>query len=205
MIPKVKELLSTLFNENDLIKKERKEQLEHLASIIKEHIANFGNANVNFICTHNSRRSQIAEIMLRNALTYNNEENITTFSGGTAVTACNARTIMAFERSGFNITSLVEGVNPVLSISGSDEIDKNHLIFSKTFDNPYNPDSNFIAVMVCGDADENCPYIPGANRFSLTYIDPKFSDDTVDEPFVYDAKLKEIGREMCYLCSVLNL
>ena len=203
MNQKVIDLLSSLFAEVDLISEKRKIELEHFASLIKESNSKIGEANINFICTHNSRRSQIAEIMMRNALRYRNIDNITTYSGGTAVTACNFRTVAAFQRANFIIETFVEGDNPVMSISASEEVDKSHLIFSKTFDNPYNPKSEFIAVMVCGDADENCPYIPGATRFSLTYVDPKFSDDTPEEAKIYDSKLREIGREMCYVVNEL--
>ena len=48
-------------------------------------------------------------------------------------------------------------------------------------------------------ADQDCPFIPGAAfRLSLSYEDPKLSDGTPQEAQVYDAKVVEIGTELLY-------
>ena len=59
--------------------------------------------------------------------------------------------------------------------------------------------------MTCSHADQNCPLASGAaDRFSLTYVDPKSSDDSSAEAETYDQRLREIGSEMFYLMSVIE-
>ena len=74
--------------------------------------------------------------------------------------------------------------------------------FSKTYDDPVNPKSDFVAIMTCSQADEACPLLHGAAlRVLIRYDDPKVSDGTPEETAVYDARCKQIGSEMLYLFS----
>jgi arsenate reductase len=60
--------------------------------------------------------------------------------------------------------------------------------------------------MVCGHADENCPFIPNAERrFAVTFDDPKVSDDSPQEAATYDERLLEIGSQFYYLFSHVAL
>ena len=59
--------------------------------------------------------------------------------------------------------------------------------------------------MVCDSANEACPVVMGAaERFHLTFMDPKRSDGTPECSSVYDATLKEIAAEMGYLARQLT-
>ncbi len=59
--------------------------------------------------------------------------------------------------------------------------------------------------MTCSDADENCPFIPGAEfRLPLTYEDPKEADDTPYEESRYDERVRQIGVEMMYVFQQLK-
>jgi arsenate reductase len=79
------------------------------------------------------------------------------------------------------------------------------MAFSKLYNDATNPQDRFIAVMVCGHADENCPFIPNAEkRFALTFDDPKVADDTPEEAATYDAKIIEIGTQLFYLFNKLS-
>ena len=63
-----------------------------------------------------------------------------------------------------------------------------------------NATKEFAAVMTCDHADENCPYIPGAEkRFPLRFEDPKASDDSPLEEKMYTQRSLQIGAEMMYL------
>lgn len=76
------------------------------------------------------------------------------------------------------------------------------ICFSKTFDDPANPDKNFAAIMTCSDADENCPLVPGTSfRKAVTYRDPKESDGTDHEMETYDERCRQIATEMFYMMS----
>jgi arsenate reductase len=78
------------------------------------------------------------------------------------------------------------------------------ICFSKTFDDPFNPDKNFAAIMTCSDADENCPFVPGTEfRLALTYKDPKEADDSPEEASRYDERVRQIGREILYVFSLV--
>lgn len=73
--------------------------------------------------------------------------------------------------------------------------------YSKTFQGLHaSIGADFIAIMVCDDADTNCPFVPGAkHRFSLTYTDPKHADGKENELEVYVNKIWEIGSEMWFM------
>jgi len=108
--------------------------------------------------------------------------------------------VAAIERAGFKVEN-PGGDNPRYKVF-FDENKAPLNCFSTTFDDTYNPDKNFAAVMTCTDADENCPFVPGAEkRFSIPYVDPKESDDTPREKETYDERCKQIAAEMYYLMS----
>ena len=74
------------------------------------------------------------------------------------------------------------------------------IAFSKVYDAPVNPSEGFVAVMTCTQADEDCPYIPGAAlRVALPYDDPKASDGSTAEAATYDERCRQIATEMFYL------
>ena len=162
-------------------------------------------SNLIFICTHNSRRSQIAELFSHIAFRYYGLPNINSYSGGTeqssffphAVQACIEKGCTTIQKSGsiVNHTYLTAY--------------KYHLPvivqFSKTYEDKFNPQSDFIAVMVCDHADENCPFIPGADkRISLNYVDPKHADNDDNVLEVYSKKVDEIATEMLYLAKLVK-
>lgn len=159
--------------------------------------------HLNFICTHNSRRSQFAQTWAHVAGVYYGIE-AHCYSGGVEVTACNERTITALSRAGFHITST--GIeNPNYSARFSPHVEDGILLFSKLYSDPVNPKNSFAAVMTCAEADHNCPYIPGVEkRISITYEDPKIADDTPQEHQVYDERCKQIAAEMFYVFSKLD-
>lgn len=184
----------------DSIPSERKERLEKLADYIKSKIDNSQTAKLNFICTHNSRRSHLAQIWTATAAHRYGIDNIETYSGGTEATAFNPRAVAAIGRAGFKVEN-PGGENPKYKVS-FDEESEPMVCFSKKFDDNFNPDKNFAAIMTCSDADENCPFVPGAEfRISITYRDPKESDGTELEKEIYDQRCLQIASEMFYMIS----
>lgn len=182
----------------------RKEELEQLAEHIKASIKKFGFAKIISVCTHNSRRSQLMEILLRFVADQQGIENIMTFSGGTEGTAFNHRSVAALRHFGFQVPEKEPGRNPKYLLAFGDGNYQEQLFFSKKYDNAYNPQQDFIAVMVCTEADADCPVVLGAfKRLPLPYVDPKVADDTPQESQSYQGKVQEIGREMAYLVSNL--
>jgi protein-tyrosine phosphatase/arsenate reductase len=192
-------LIEKLAGEEALISDERKGQLIGFSKAISRSIEKLGFVNVIFVCTHNSRRSQLGQAWMRAAASYYGLDNVYTFSGGTESTAFNYRMVAAVERAGFMVKKLDDRKNPKYLVHLSEYDDNHDIYFSKKFSESYNPDTDFIAVMVCSDADEACPFVPGAMaRISLPYTDPKSSDNTSGEASAYDEKVLEIGREIIF-------
>lgn len=172
----------------------RKEALEPLINYLRKR----NKAQLNFICTHNSRRSQMAQVWAQVAADYYHYD-LTSYSGGIEVTACNERTVAALERAGLKTLSAEGEINPLYKLSYSE--DKASIaLSSKLFDDSINPSSDFAAVMTCSHAEENCPFVAGADqRIALTYEDPKAFDDSPEEAQAYDRRCAQIAREMFYV------
>ncbi|MEM8668186.1 MAG: protein-tyrosine-phosphatase [Planctomycetota bacterium] len=180
---------------------ERQEILSKLATAISTSIQDEGTANITFICTHNSRRSQFSQAWLHAAAEQVGlSDKIQAFSGGTEATACNPRTVAALSRAGFGFdVTNSNDTNPKYSLI-QPKSKKPLTMFSKVYDKSPNPDSNFIAVMCCGDANERCPVVAGASeRIALLYVDPKVSDGTSKESETYDERCRQIGSEMYFI------
>ena len=162
-------------------------------------------ANLTFICTHNSRRSHFAQVWAQTAAYYYDIPSIKTYSGGIEATACNPRAVAAPEAAGFEIKKINDDKNPVYEIrySHSQEPMK---AFSKVYSDSPNPTSDFCAVMTCDHADKNCPTVKGCSlRVAVTYKDPKEFDGTPQEAAGYDERCQQICREMLYLFSKVTL
>lgn len=181
----------------------RKLVLNKLSALIEEKQHASEPINLNFICTHNSRRSHIAQLWAQVAAAFYGIENVYCFSGGTEATAFNPRAVWAMQNAGFSITKLDNSANPRYEASFGSK--RPLLIFSKTYDDPFNPATNFAAVMTCSHADENCPVVTGAiQRISLPYNDPKDFDNTALEAEKYTERVQEIGREICFALSTVK-
>jgi arsenate reductase len=179
------------------ITSERKVLLEEMAQYLREKRLAGQEIRLNFICTHNSRRSQLAQIWGQTAAAYYGIEALC-YSGGVEVTEFNPRAVTTIRREGFKVVQK-EGTNPVYFVFFSD--DSEHIVtFSKVYDDPINASKNFAAVMTCDHADENCPFIPGAEkRFPLRFEDPKAFDDSPLEEKMYSERSHQIGAELFYL------
>ncbi len=148
-----------------------------------------------FICTHNSRRSHLAQIWAQ-ALAAELDIPLTAYSGGTEATAFHPNAVSAMKELGFEVEIGVPGNNPRYHVRFSAQHPPLEL-WSKHFSDAANPSSEFIAVMTCGEADEACPFVPGATRrISLPYEDPKASDGTGKEAEVYAARSLQIASEL---------
>lgn len=180
------------------IDESRKPVLNQLADYIK----NNEDVKLNFICTHNSRRSHLSQIWAQVFAHYAGIK-VETFSGGTEATAFHPNAVAALERAGLKISNN-GGANPRYQVSFSDDLDP-MICYSKVFDEPANPQVDFAAVMTCSEADSGCPFVPGAKaRIKLFYEDPKISDGTPEEAKTYDERCAQIASEMKYIFSRIN-
>jgi protein-tyrosine-phosphatase len=188
----------------NLIPTERKLEIEKLATYVKNQIQSNQPVNLVFICTHNSRRSQMSQIWASVAIEqFQLVGKINTYSGGTETTAFNPRAVAALERAGISIDKPT-GSNPHYQVKYSEK-QPTIECFSKVYTNSFNPQKNFVAVMNCSDADKNCPNVVGASfRTAIKYDDPKLSDGTQEEQSTYDTRCRQIATEMFYLMSKIK-
>lgn len=193
--------MGELKKEFDTIPLERKTTLEKLARFIENKIRRREKAELNFICTHNSRRSHIAQLWTQAAAAYYGVEGIVCYSGGTEATAFNPRAVTAMVAAGFRIRKATEASNPMYEVGFENDVAP-VFSFSKKYDAEGNPKRGFAAVMTCSQADHNCPLVLGTlERFSIPFDDPKDFDDTPLETEKYCDRVRQIGREMLYMVS----
>jgi len=182
---------------------ERKQILQKIASVIQEKVAKGEEIKLMYVCTHNARRSHFGQIWSAVAAAYYEIPNVTTFSGGVEVTAFHPGAIRALKSIGFEINNISDGENPRYEVYFNNSAPI--LCFSKEVSHELNPQDEFIAVMVCGEAEQNCPFIPTASlRISTTYEDPKRYDDTPEELSEYVKTSLLICQECLYLYSLIN-
>ena len=187
----------SLYARNE-IASERKEILQPLIDYLVSKLQADQTPSLNFICTHNSRRSQLSQVWAYAAAHWHGvKANL--YSGGVEVTAFNRSASKALEKAGFEVQVNDEGkTNPTYFIK-LNETETPLATFSKLFDQETNPQDNFAAVMPCSDADDNCPYIPGTDqRISLLYEDPKLFDGTPEQEAKYLERSQQIASEMLY-------
>ena len=199
ILPKIKILINSL--DANSISNERKKALEPLVNYIQSKVNSKTDISLNFICTHNSRRSHLSQIWAQAIASYFKVNNVVCYSGGTEATALYPMVAETLQKNGFDIDILAEGINPIYSVKYSDN---QHPVigFSKTYDAKFNPSTEFAAILTCSHADENCPFIEGAEmRIPITYEDPKVSDGTEKQVSVYNERSLQIATEMKYVFS----
>jgi arsenate reductase len=189
-------LIETIESLNHDISPERQEILLSLVEYIQEKVDNNKSIRLNFICTHNSRRSHLSQIWAQSMAHFFRIKNVTCYSGGTEATSMFPIVAETLIRQGFEILKLSESNNPVYAIKYAFN---SHAVicFSKCYDDQFNPHSHFGAVMTCNNADEGCPFVRGAEaRFPVTYEDPKAFDGTDMQRQKYTERSLQIASEM---------
>lgn len=200
MNPSLRLTIQTLLDSKDLISSERRRHLEGLADLINSQKSE--RVVLNFICTHNSRRSQMSQAWAIVSTVWFGLKNIHCVSGGTEVTSFNRRAVRALSEQGLDLRLKVNTSNPgyELFFDGLKPVE----MYSKTYQQAtLDP---FIAVITCNHADANCPLVVGASaRYSLPFIDPGHSDGKPEEAEVYLETANIIGRELLYLFLKVSL
>ncbi|MGC6431994.1 MAG: low molecular weight phosphatase family protein [Jejuia sp.] len=187
----------------DIISEERKGVLNQLSDYIKDKIKSNDTILLNFICTHNSRRSHLSQIWAQTMAAYFNIKNVFCYSGGTEATAMFPKVGETLSNQGFAIGKLSEEENPVYAIKFSENAHP-IIAFSKKYDADFNPTSEFAAIMTCSSADEGCPMVFGCDkRIAITYEDPKKSDGTPQQTETYLERSLQIATEMKFVFSKL--
>ena len=192
----IKEFILKL-NENSISKK-RLKILDKIINELNKNTLKNNYPKIIFICTHNSRRSQLAEIWSHTfSFIFKKKNKI--FSAGTSKEEFNIRAINVLEKIGFKIKE--EGKKYIFNFS--ENCNSIHM-YSKDI-SELNLKNHFITIMTCADSDKNCPAIPNAlARILLSYKDPKSFDNSKQETNKYIATSKKIALELFYLFKNLK-
>lgn len=186
------------------VSEERKAVLKPLADYIQNKVDSNQEIRLNFICTHNSRRSHLSQIWAQTMAFHFNIKNVFCYSGGTEATAMFPKVAETLTNQGFEIQKLSQEQNPVYAVKFDDN-EHPIICFSKTYFDEFNPKTNFSAIMNCNNADEGCPMVFGADsRFPIKYDDPKAFDGTELMNEKYAERSLQIASEMYYVFSQIN-
>jgi len=198
----IKDTISKL--DINLVSKERQAILQPLINFIQTKTTKNEAIRLNFICTHNSRRSHLSQVWAQVMAFHFNIKNVASYSGGTEATALFPKVAETLTGLGFNIEKLSEESNPIYSIQFSDN-ELPLIGFSKKHDANFNPKNEFCAILTCSSADVGCPFIPGAEkRIPITFEDPKAFDNTKLQTEKYLERCLDIATELKYVFSMVE-
>lgn len=187
------------------ISDERKKMLQPLVDFIRQKVILKEAIRLNFICTHNARRSHLSQVWAQTMAYYSGVERMYAYSGGAESTTLYPAVAEILNEVGFQIDLISGGQNPVYGIKYAGN-EAPVIGFSKKFDDAFNPVSDFAAIMVCSEAAENCPFVAGAvKRISVTYEDPKSFDNSSLQAEKYAERSTQIATEMYYIFSQIQL
>ena len=202
LFPKIKETIENIRVQS--IGEDRKMILQPLIDFIQNKVNQNQAVRINFICTHNSRRSHFSQVWAQTLAHYFNINTVFCYSGGTEATALFPMVGETLVNQGFAIQKLSETNNPVYAIKFAEN---EHPIigFSKKMDHEFNPKSEFAAIMTCDSANEACPFVPGAEqRVPITFEDPKAFDNTPQQAQKYLERSIQIATELYYVFSQIE-
>lgn len=184
---------------------DRRMDLQALIDYIQLKVEKKEEVRLNFICTHNSRRSHLSQVWAQVVASHFGIPKVFTYSGGTEATAMFPFVGKTLKEQGLDIITLSDGKNPVYALKFGENFHP-IIAFSKTYDHSFNPVSHFAAIMTCSHADDNCPFIPGAEkRIPITYDDPKAFDGTPRQAEKYTERSLQIATELFYVFSKISV
>lgn len=201
LFPKVRKQADLLTTQFDQIEDKHQQAANDLAAWIAKNYDAEKPLGVCVICTGNSRRSILGSTMGNVAAAYYGMPNVRFYSGGTAPSAFNSRTINSLRAIGVEIEASGEeaprgkagDANPIYKVRWGDKLETQE--FSKIYNHADNPQQGFAAILVCHEADVACPLVEGAAiRIPAPYFDPKAFDDAQFEAAKYAERRDDIGR-----------
>lgn len=183
---------------------ERQAVLQPLVDYIQNKVDQQEEIRLNFICTHNSRRSHLSQIWAQTMAFHFQIQNVFCYSGGTEATAMFPKVAETLTNQGFEIQKISDTSNPVYAVK-YDENQHPIICFSKTYFDDFNPKTNFVAIMTCNHADAGCPMVFGADaRFPIKYDDPKAFDGTEVMNEKYTERSWQIASELYFVFSQIK-
>ena len=179
--------------------------LREAGTYIIDQLNNGQLTSISFVCEHNSRKSHLGQIWTEMATLYYGIDNVKCYSGGTTPTHVNQRIIKALENTGFHISEKgIAGNGPKYHL-GFGRPSQGFEIFSKRYDHPMNPDTNYMAISLCYNPEECCPISYGADQqLTIPYEDLQPFDNTPLETDMYDRQCRQIARDMFFMMDFVK-
>ncbi len=204
LYPILHDYAKSLYRDYKTIPEERRFRLEAIADFILQSKNYNRIAEIIYVGTNQSTRSQMAQIWSYAAAHYYGVDNVKFYSGGLKPDVITENTVTALERAGFIIYNVKQGDRNFYQVKYSFNL-KPIIIYPKEIDERNNPPAEFMAVVVCSNVAQNLPVIKGTfNRLELTYYDPSGYDGLDEEKEEYDKVCREIALEIFYLFSLLK-
>ncbi len=216
LFTKVRSHFDTLSIQVDKTVNDHRDVIGHFSKAIVSNYIPGSRLPIIAVCTGNSRRSMLAAIMGNIAAAYLGFLELRFFSGGTAPSAFNPRTIECLKVIGVEIVDTGDKGASSFNTPSNDNTVENlkytvrwgklprlgvnlfeSIEFSKVYNDAVNPKKDFVALMVCNEAEASCPNVNGAvSKISMPFHDPKEFDDTEFEALKYNQRRDEIGGVM---------
>ncbi len=180
-------------------------KLREAGTYIVDRLNSGRETSISFVCEHNSRKSHLGHIWTQMATVYYGIDNVKCFSGGTNPTYVNQRIIKALENTGFQVSEKgMAGNGPKYHLDFG-KPSHGFEIFSKRYDHPMNPDTNYLAISLCLNPEECCPIAYGADRqLTIPYEDLQPYDNTPLEEAKYDEQCRQVARDMFYMMDFVK-
>lgn len=179
---------------------ERRELIDAMVHSIMTDLKDHEDLVLHFICTHNARRSQLAQVWA-SVWADHFELPIRAISGGTEASAVHPNVLKALSSQGFEVVSHATKGHICRWKKGHSGTH----VFSKKWEDALPGGRPFVAVMTCSEADKECPVVSGAvSRFPLRFKDPKEFDDQPNAIEGYQTRSLEIAHELYDLFSNLK-
>jgi len=203
LLPQLEKTVSKI--DLEMVSSERREILQPMVDYIREKLIRGQLVRLNFICTHNSRRSHLSQVWAQSMAHYLGFDMVFCYSGGTESTAIYPMVADVLKLQGFEVETTDQSHNPVYTFKYS-MTEPPIIGFSKKWDDEFNPQTGFAAVMTCSHAHETCPFIVGAEvRLPVTYEDPKHHDSSPEQEAKYAERSIQIASEMLYVFTMVGV
>jgi arsenate reductase (thioredoxin) len=207
LFSKVRQHADLLTTQFELIGDRHRDGAEELVGWISKNYRPEKPLPIIVVCSGNSRRSILGSTMGNIASAYFGLPNIRFYNGGTTPSAFNPRAIATLKEIGVDVEASGKEAprgksgeeNPIYRLRVGKGLET--LEFSKHYSDAHNPQKDFAALLVCSEADAECPAVNGASaRISIPYEDPKAYDGAPFEAAKYAERRDDMGR---FMLSVL--
>lgn len=162
-----------------------------------------GKINIVYLCTHNSRRSQLAQIWSSFLVQIFKLEKIYVHSAGSEKTTLSDFVILSMGKFGFSFKEINDDEKSAFNVFFNQ--DRICECYSKDLQDDSIPCESIYSIHTCAEAEQSCPFLKGSiGNFSLNYPDPKQYDSAENPTIHYQETALQIGTECFYFFNAIK-